>query len=304
YTKETLLGYLANEGIAYREDRTNASNEPMRNRLRNEILPLLTSRINPQTREALIRLGEQAHWVEDYLRETVERTFATLIVSRTDQMLTLNAEALARKSRIVQAEIIRLAYRSFGLGEQDFSFAHQVSVLDLVADPASGRQAQLPGAMTVEKRYGHLIFSQPTDEPREEISPEIAVHLPGKTLLPIRRLEIDCVIEKPQDGNVTAFRRRAKKLEEFVDLDEVHPPLVVRTRRRGDRFIPLGAPGSKKLSDFLIDTKVNPKARQRVAVLCDQLGPIWVIGHRIDDRVKITELTRQVLHLRARPLES
>jgi tRNA(Ile)-lysidine synthase len=92
-------------------------------------------------------------------------------------------------------------------------------------------------------------------------------------------------------------------MEEYVDLDAVHPPLVVRTRRSGDRFFPLGAPGSKKLSDFLIGAKVDPKARERVAVLCDQLGPIWVIGHRIDDRVKLTALTRRVLHLRARPLE-
>ena len=64
-----------------------------------------------------------------------------------------------------------------------------------------------------------------------------------------------------------------------------------------------GAPGSKTLSDFLIDAKVDPTQRKRVAVLCDQLGPIWVIGHRIDDRVKLTELTRRILHLRARPLE-
>ena len=49
---------------------------------------------------------------------------------------------------------------------------------------------------------------------------------------------------------------------------------------------------------FLIDTKVDPKARRQVAVLCDQLGPIWVIGHRLDERVKLTPLTRQVLHLK------
>jgi len=63
------------------------------------------------------------------------------------------------------------------------------------------------------------------------------------------------------------------------------------------------AAGSKKLSEFLIGAKVDPKKRKRVAVLCDQLGPIWIIGHRIDDRVKLTELTKRVLHLRARPLE-
>ena len=87
-----------------------------------------------------------------------------------------------------------------------------------------------------------------------------------------------------------------------MDLDSVHPPLVVRTRQPGDRFWPLGAPGSKKLSEFLSDHKVDPRERKRIAVLCDQLGPIWIIGYRIDDRVKITSQTRQVLKLRAEPV--
>jgi tRNA(Ile)-lysidine synthase len=302
-TRKALKTYLANEGIAYREDRTNASNEPMRNRIRNAILPELENQVNPQVRDALTRLGEQAQWLEEYLRETVQRTFETLIISRTDQELTLNADALARKSRIVQTELVRLAYRSFGLGEQNLSFSHLISALDLVADTGSGRQTQLPGGMTITKRYHQLAFSLPSDEPREEIAAEIAVHLPGQTLLPVRRLEIGCEIMDVTEADIPRLRRSAREMEEYVDLDAVHPPLVVRTRRPGDRFFPLGAPGSKKLSDFLIDAKVDPQARQRVAVLCDHLGPVWVIGHRIDERVKLTALSRRVLHLRARPLE-
>ncbi len=302
-TREALRAYLANVGIAYREDHSNASNEPTRNRIRNRILPQLAEEVNPQVAEALTRLGEQAQWLEEYLRETVERTFDTLIVSRTDQVLTLNADALSRKSRIVQTEIIRLAYRSFGLGEQDLAFTHLVSALDLIGDPASGRQTKLPGGMTVEKRYHQLIFSLPSDEPRETIAPEIAIHLPGHTVLPIRRLEIDCTVREVTPGEIPSLRRQSGKLQEFVSFEAVHPPLVVRARRPGDRFVPLGAPGSKKVSDFLADTKVDPKERPRVAVLCDQLGPIWIIGHRLDDRVKMTALTRTVLQLKAKSLE-
>ncbi|MFQ5591956.1 MAG: tRNA lysidine(34) synthetase TilS [Phycisphaerae bacterium] len=303
FTRNEILAFVADNGIAYREDRTNTLPEPTRNRIRNVILPQLESEMNPQVREALVRLGEQAQWVEQYLRETVERTFETLMISRTDQQLVLNADALMRKSRIVQSEIMRLAYRSFGLGEQALGFSHLVSALDLIADSASGRQVQLPGGMTIAKRYGQLTFSLPSEQPRETIASEIAVHLPGRTLLPIRRLRIDCTFEDATPQDIPRLRRSANKMEEFIDTEAVHPPLVVRTRRPGDRFFPLGAPGSKKLSDFLIDAKVAPEARERVAVLCDQLGPIWIIGHRIDDRVKLTELTRRVLHLRARPYE-
>jgi len=303
FTRHELSAYLADAGIAFREDRTNASTEPMRNRIRNSIMPLLASEVNPQVRDALLRLGEQAQWTEEYLRETVERTFDTLIVSRTDQMLSLNCDALARKSTIVQTEIIRLAYRSFGLGEQDLSFTHLVAALDLLSDPASGRQTQLPGGMVIERQYHQLVFSMPTGQPREEIAPEVAVHLPGETLLTMRRLAIECAIEDATAADIPRLRRAGSRMEECVDLEAVRPPLVVRTRHAGDRFVPLGAPGSKTIADFLIDAKVSPADRKRVPVLCDQLGPIWIIGHRLDDRVKLTELTRKVLRLKARSLE-
>lgn len=299
-----ILKYLADAGIVYREDSSNASNEPRRNRIRNLIIPQIQEQLNPQVRQALVRLGEQAAWLEEFLGETVQRTFETLIISHTDQFLTLNADAMSRKSRIVQTELIRVTYRTFGLGEQDLSFAHLVAVMDLIGDPVSGKQVKLPGGMTVEKRYHELVFSLPTDEPRETIAAQIAVHLPGRTILPIRRLTLDCTLQEVVKAReIDQLRRAGHRFEEYVDEEAVHPPLVIRQRRPGDRFFPLGAPGSKKLSDFLIDRKVRPNERKQVAVLCDQLGPIWIIGHRIDDRVKLTALTRRVLKLTAKRLE-
>lgn len=303
FTRVQLREFLANAGIAWREDRTNVLNEAMRNRVRNLVIPLVEAEVNPQVREALLRLASQARWLEDFLQETVQRTFDTLVISRNDQSLVLNAEAIARKSKIVQSELVRLAYASFGLGEQDLAYTHLVAVLDLISDPTSGRQTQLPGGMSVEKRYHQLIFALPSDEPRERLTSEVAIHLPGITHLPLRGLEIRCSLEDACAQDIPRLRRSANRFEEFLDFTSVHPPLIVRSRRAGDRFIPLGAPGSKKVSDFLADEKIDPRERERVAILCDQLGPIWVIGHRIDDRVKLTALTRKVLHLQAKTLD-
>ncbi len=303
HTRAEIRAYLADAGVAYREDRTNDSPEPMRNRLRHVVLPLVEREVNPQARDALLRLAEQAVWLEEFLRETVQRTFETLIVSHTDQELVLNADALARKSRIVQTEIVRLAYQSFGLGEQELSFAHLVSALDLIADPASGRQARLPGGMSIEKRYGRLLFSLPSPEPRESVAEEVAVHVPGRTSLAVRRLAIECTIEEVAPDDIPRLRASAGRYEEFLDGDAVAMPLTIRGPRRGERFTPLGAPGTKKVSEFLIDNKVEPRERERTAVLCDRLGLVWLIGHRIDDRVKLTGLTRRVLHLRVRMLD-
>lgn len=301
-TRKQILQYLADGGIPFREDRSNASNEPMRNRIRNVILPQVEE-VNPQVRDALLRLGEQAGWFEQYLRETAQRMFETLIISRTDQTLVLNAVSLGRKNRIVQTELVRRAIVMFDTGLQDLGFSHLKAVLDLVADPGSGKQVQLPGEMTVTKLYDRLVFSMPTDEPRESIASEIAVHVPGITHLPVRRVEIECQIGSKTPEEVERWRRQQHDNEEWADYDRVRLPLVVRPRSAGDRFWPLGAPGSKKLSEFLIDAKVDPAERDKVAVLCDQLGPIWIVGHRLDERVKLTRHSKNVLQMRARTIE-
>lgn len=310
--KQALLNYLNDQGVAWREDRTNQSREFMRNRLRNVVLPLIEEQVNPQVREALTRLGEQAAWLNDYLRETVQRTFETLIITRNDDRLELNVEAMVRKSRIVQTELVRLGYLSFGLGEQELSFANIVAVLDLAADPASGKRVQLPGGLEVVKSYHKLVFMRPTDETeRIPVGPEVAVHVPGRTRLPHRNMEIECEVFdlaprqwetlRPVEAGSSAGGGGGK-WEEYISFDAVHLPLTVRSRRPGDRFCPLGSPGTRKLSDFLSDLKIEPEERNRVAILCDRAGPIWIVGFRIDDRVKLTPQTRKGLRLCARPM--
>ncbi len=319
--RKDILQFLSDRGVPFREDRTNELNEPMRNRIRNMILPTVKTEVNPQVVDALLRLGEQAGWVEQYLRETAHRTFETLIINRTDQDLTLNITSLARKNRIIQTELVRRAIDFFEVGQQDLSFTHIKSVLDLIASSESGKQVQLPGGISATKLYDRLIFAMHTDEPREEIASEIAIHVPGTTNLPVRRMEIECTVRDVKTADIERWRvekqeyaekhpyfdkcTHAEKhaFEEWIDLDRVSLPLTVRQRRPGDRFWPLGAPGSKKLSEFLIDTKVDPAERDRVAVLSDQLGPVWIVGHRLDERVKLTRQTRRVLVLSVRRFE-
>jgi tRNA(Ile)-lysidine synthase len=302
YDRRTIREFNEAEAVPYREDVTNLSREPLRNRLRHVILPLLAEQVNPQTGDALLRLAEQARWVNEYMDETAQAVFDSLVIERTDQELSLNAAALARKSRIVQAELVRRAIASFELGEQDITFAHLSTIVDLVADNISGKQLHLPAGMTVSKIYHRLVFAVPTEQPREMLAPEIVIHAPGRTTLPLHGLEVACVLDELAPDAAPAAMHATHPGEEWLDWDALHPPLVIRRRRPGDRFWPLGAPGTKKVSEFLIDAKVEPVDRDRLAILCDRLGPVWLIGYRIDDRVKLTRQTRRILKIEARGL--
>ena len=82
------------------------------------------------------------------------------------------------------------------------------------------------------------------------------------------------------------------------DLDKTGDKLTVRPRQPGDRFGPLGMNQPKKLGEFMIDTKIPHAWRQRIPIVCSPKHILWVVGWRMDERVKVTDSTEQVLCLK------
>ncbi len=309
FTRKELREFLDGLGVGFRQDRTNESTEPLRNRIRNIVLPLLREQLNPQVDGALLRLAELARWVDESLAEIVDPTFASLLISRNDQEIVLNAASMAAKPRLVQTELVRQALRGLGAGERHFTHSAVLAVTRLLQTRTGTQELHLPAGVTVTRVYDRLVFARPADMPREELATEVKVNVPGLTSLSARHLELECLITHPSEPALRQWRNQPREARcartearEWLDLDAVHLPLTIRNRQSGDRFWPLGAPGTRKLSDFLIDAKVPLADRDSVTVLCDHLGPIYIIGYRIDERVKLTASTRRVLEVRVRTL--
>jgi tRNA(Ile)-lysidine synthase len=87
----------------------------------------------------------------------------------------------------------------------------------------------------------------------------------------------------------------------YFDLDKTGDKLVVRSRRPGDRFQPLGMSQPKKLNEFMIDAKIPQAWRRRIPLVCSPQHILWIVGWRIDDRVKVTHSTKQILRLKFEP---
>ena len=305
--RRTIERFLAENGIAFRTDASNLSPEPMRNWLRHELIPLIAREGSAGVVPALLRLGELSGWVSTFLEETARRMLDSLLVARTETELTLNAAALAGQREILQAEFIRQAILLLGPAECEIGLRHLKAVMNLAAGDSTGRVIHLPGGMEAERRAGQLVLrrcgpaerGQRGELPVEDAAiAEVSVSLPGVTVLPTAHRRIVIELQENQPGLLADFKTNRRAGEEFIDAGQLHPPLSIRLRRAGDRFWPLGASGTKKVADYLSDHKVPPMDRDRVWVLCDQLGPVWVIPHRIDDRVRLTERTGRIARLR------
>ena len=295
--RETIELLCEERGIETRTDASNHSTEFTRGRIRNVILPTLREYLNQNVSDALLRLGEQARWLETYLRDAAARTFESLIVSDQRDHIVLNIHAMLGKQRIIQAEVVRRAVSLLPGGEQDLSFTHVDAVLRLASDGASGKELHLPGSILVRKVYDRLEFSLrgAVEHPAELAS--AFVKCPGATPLPQLNAELTAEICDVDAAKIEELRRTPHPYEEWFDYDRLQFPLLVRGRRDGDRFHPLGVGGAKSLSDFLIDEKIDPATRARTGVLCDQAGVVWIMPLRIDERAKLDANTRRALRL-------
>ena len=129
----------------------------------------------------------------------------------------------------------------------------------------------------------------------------VRLDVPGRT--PIQPLGGGIEAEILTAGKELIARKRPTRdgFEEFLDLDKVELPLVARFPRPGDRMRPLGAPGSRKLQDIFTDLHVPPWLRTRILLVTVEDRPIWIVGRRIADAVKLTDRTRKVLRLKFLP---
>lgn len=160
FSRAAILDFAKKEGISFREDSTNAELGATRNQLRHELIPMLEERFNCGVKEALVRLGVQARLAQEYFEGVTARIWESVVLEAGEK-LVLDADVLARKPIMLQAELARHAYAYFQLGEQDLSFGHLMGVVRLMASERGGTKITLPHGLLVEKRDHRLVFGFP-----------------------------------------------------------------------------------------------------------------------------------------------
>jgi tRNA(Ile)-lysidine synthase len=155
-----------------------------------------------------------------------------------------------------------------------------------------GKRLSLPRGLTFHRDYNQgLITAKGTAHcPFPALEGEHRLSIPGETEFNGWRVISSILARQP----------RVKQDNEFkacFDFDIVGDDLTVRKRRRGERFHPLGMDAAKKLQDFMVDARIPRHWRDRVPLVCSSQHVAWVVGWRIDQRVRITDSTTRVLCL-------
>jgi len=305
-SREETAHYCQQHQLEPRLDTSNLSLSPLRNRIRQQLLPLLRS-YNPRVAEALLRTARIAADDLAFLeREAARRWDET--AQEQEASIVLDKAKLLELPPALQRHLLRTAMEKLLGTLKDVETCHIEEIMEALNKPA-GKRITLLGGLTFSIQYDkYLLGPDPAAlSPFPILEGEFALKIPGKTELPgwqvvasiIGRGEFErdkAQLTQPPPCS-TDEGERFVTLTACFDLDKVGHKLTVRSRRPGDRFQPLGMSQPKKLNEFMIDRKIPRPWRGRIPIVCSPQHIVWVAGWQIDERVKVAETTQKVLRL-------
>lgn len=272
--RSEILAFAKERSLTWVEDSSNASDKYTRNFFRNTLIPQVQT-VFPQAEDNLLHNIRR-------LQET-----ATLYNALVED---LKKKICERKGEEVHIPVLKLMpYQNTSLPYEiikDFGFGEPfVAELLKLAGAGSGKYISNESYRIIRHRAWFIIAPK---------------SITATTL--VLEKEEERVAFDNQEMVLTFIEVEKFSLDKSpsvaqLDAGEVQFPLLLRKWKKGDYFYPLGMRKKKKLSRFFIDQKLSQTQKEKVWVLESHKRIVWIVGHRIDDRFKVTENTRKVLQL-------
>ena len=298
--RSELRSWLAEIGQEWREDETNADERLLRNRVRHSVVPMLEG-IRPSIVSVLARsagvLAEEDRFLDGLAADLLDGKVRSGGLERPGGVV-VEASVLGTMPAPLARRAARLLLARAGGDPRGASQAAVCRLLETAGRTAPGGEVGFPGGLRASREGGDLCVWR-ADQPHETPGAEpfsFTMRIPGQAAV----TPLDGVIEARVMARSEGSLAMAGDDRACLDADRLGPLVTVRSRLPGDRFHPLGGEGGRRLKEFLIDGKIPRGRRDRIPLVVGPEGIAWVVGVRIGDPYRLTELTRRVAVLEYR----
>jgi tRNA(Ile)-lysidine synthase len=304
-TREETTSYCQEHQLNPRIDSSNRSLSFFRNRLRLQLLPLLRQ-YNPSLHQALLRLADIAKEDNAFIEQQASGLWDE-VARQENNAIYLDRKQIASLPIALQRQLFRAAVTRLAGDARDIEASHIEAARSLLDKPV-GKRISLPHGFICQGGYDELVIASTAEQsqlppcPFPPLPGEFPLKVPGKTVSLGWKVIASIVGERLDSLSLRGVLNTSEgtyQINLVVDLDlhKTGTELFVRQRRSGDRFQPLGMSMPKKLQEFMVDAKIPRSWRDRIPIVCSPQQIIWVAGWRIDDRVKVTEASKEILRL-------
>jgi tRNA(Ile)-lysidine synthase len=300
-TRKATTSYCQKHQLDPRIDVSNLLLSFFRNRLRLQLLPLLRQ-YNPSIDQALLRLADIAKEDNAFIEQQALELWDK-IVRQGNNVIYLNKRQIASLPIALQRRLLRVAVTRLAGDTRDIEASHIEAARNLLSKPV-GKRISLPHGLICQGGYDELAIVSPDLSGQSQLPPcpfpslsgNFPLKVPGGTVLPGWKVIASISRERAASLLLPDILSPSNLVANF-DLHKTGAELSVRQRRPGDRFQPLGMSMSKKLYEFMVDAKIPRSWRDHIPIVCSSQQIIWIAGWRIDDRVKVTEASKEILRL-------
>jgi tRNA(Ile)-lysidine synthase len=288
-SKDELRKFARENKIQFREDASNFSSDFLRNRIRNELLPLLRKNYQPGLNKSVLRLMEIVRAESEFVGEAAaefcgRRSNGSQIKNGNKlEMSHFFPDDFGKLPIAIQRRVLQLQFAELGVAA-DFDLIEQLreSAGKFVGvNPTLSVSRGADGELKLRKQFSAKFNSN-----------QLGVKLPGKA----GRVDFGGMKFSWSFKNGSRGHLPRQILREFFDADKIGNKIILRHWRAGDRFQPIGLKSPVKLQDLFTNAKI-PRARRRELILATTgAGEIfWVEGLRISENFKLSPPTKRHL---------
>lgn len=278
FTKEELIAYAKEHQLEWREDVSNQSSKYTRNFFRNEIIPMI-EKVYPQVKENLQDNINRFKEIEQLYKISTQLIIKKLCKQKGAEVHIPIRQLLQYNNRALIYEIIK----EYGFAEK------QIDEVLKLCTAESGKFIDSPAFYYRIIKHRHWLIIAPAADSSAQ---HFAIDGVGHWELGIGNIQVKTLT------NSQASIPNAPNIA-LLDASKIVFPLLLRKWKQGDYFYPLGMKKKKKLARFFIDQKLSKTQKENVWVLESNQKIIWVVGYRIDERVKIKASTATALEITA-----
>lgn len=319
--------YLSSIGREYCTDSTNLHDDYMRNRLRLKLIPYIEENINANFVENINEMAQILRETDDFMADCTDKIYGDSLIEKEDKKVILDTKILRTVHPAIVKRVIRKSFLEAGMGLKDVTKTHTEDVAALITK-TTGKSVMLPLGYRAVNEYERLIIAKESIKEKTAIGKVVPIDIDlteyNVNTIPTKEIRTAYTDITMSGSNINTMLTEDKAiiynepytqtvikiwLEEWnnnqkissndytkmFDYDRISGNLQIRARQSGDYLI-IDKSGKKKtLKAYYIDEKIPRDKRDTTLVIAQGNSVLWVLGHRISEKYKISADTKTVL---------
>ncbi|KEH90031.1 tRNA(Ile)-lysidine synthetase [Clostridium novyi A str. BKT29909] len=291
-TRDEIENYCDINKLNPRIDKTNFENIYTRNKIRLELIPYIQKNFNSDVIEVLNRFSDTVKVDNEYINNVAKEKYNEYS-EISEEKIILKGQ-LFKEHEAILTRVIRIAIKNIKGNLNNLEKNHIYDIID-IQKKSTGKYIMLPSGIRVTNNYGDIyVYKEEKKHKVQKINKEVELNLLEENVVTNHKLKITLDIIKSKED----IKFDKNPLIKYFDYDKIKGVIKLRYRKNGDKFMPFGMSGSKKLKDLFIDLKIPKERRDNIPLITFGDDIAWIVGYRISDKFKINKDTKSILKIK------